>query len=100
QAQAVQSTHGPSDPNEKLVTTKTFIQPDQLLVYPIHFENVGDVEARDVFVTDTLDPNLDASTIKLLTPTGGSFDVSTNTVMLDLLNANLPPGKTGNVLLS
>src|SRR5207247_405927 len=45
----------PVDPNEKLVIAKRFIQSEQLLVYPIHFENVGDVEALDVFVTDVLD---------------------------------------------
>jgi uncharacterized repeat protein (TIGR01451 family) len=91
---------GPVDPNEKLVTAPRFIQPDELLVYPTHFENIGNAEARDVFVTDVLDPNLDASTLTLLTPNGGSFDVATRTVKWGLLNRNLEPGETGNVLLS
>jgi len=95
-----QLTRGAVDPNEKGVVSSRFIQPDQLLVYPVHFENIGDIEARDVFVTDKLDPNLDASTLNLLTPTGGSFDVATRTVKWDLLNRNLEPGETGNVLLS
>ena len=95
-----QPARGAVDPNEKDAIAKKFIQPDQLLAYPIHFENIGDVEARDVFVTDVLDPNLDASTLNLLTPTGGSFDVTTRTVRWDLLNTNLQPGETGNVLLS
>lgn len=95
-----QPARGAVDPNEKEVVAKRFIQPDQLLVYPVHFENIGDVEARDVFVTDGLDPNLDASTLNLLTPTGGSFDVTTRMVRWDLLNTNLQPGETGNVLLS
>jgi len=93
-------TTQPVDPNEKEVIAKKFIQPDQLLVYPIHFENIGNVEARDVFVTDALDPNLDASTLNLLTPTGAAFDVATRTVTWNLLNRNLQPGETGNVLLS
>lgn len=95
-----QVVRGAVDPNEKVVTTALFIRPDRVLTCPIHFENVGDIEARDVFVTDMLDPNLDASSLNLLTPTGGSFDVATRTVKWDLLNRNLEPGETGNVLLS
>ena len=93
-------TIGPIDPNEKLVIAEKYIQPDQLLVYPIHFENVGDIEALDVFVTDVLDTNLDVSTVELLTPDGASFDENTRTVKWDLLGRNLQPGETGNVLLS
>ncbi|MGH9840643.1 MAG: DUF7619 domain-containing protein [Blastocatellia bacterium] len=90
----------PIDPNEKAAIAKRFIQPDQLLIYPIHFENVGNAEARDVFVTDVLDPNLDISTLELLTPTGGSFNVATRTVRWDLLGRNLQPRETDNLLLS
>ena len=53
-----QPARGPQDPNEKQVIAKTFIQPDELLVYPIDYENIGTVEALDVFVTDVLDENL------------------------------------------
>jgi uncharacterized repeat protein (TIGR01451 family) len=90
---------GPRDPNEKLVSEKTFIRPDQSLTYPIHYENVGNAEARDIFITDVLDPNLDVSTLRLLTP-GAVFDAVTRTVKWSLLNANLPPKGTGNVLIS
>jgi len=95
-----QIARGPLDPNEKVVIAERFIQPDQLLVYPIHFENIGDIEARDVFVTDELDPNLDVSTLELLTPDGASFDQATRTVRWELLNRDLLPGETDNVLLS
>jgi len=95
-----QVVKGAVDPNEKVTTKARFIHPDRVLIYPIHFENIGNAEARDVFVTDQLDPNLDSSTLNLLTPTGGSFDVGTRTVRWDLLNTNLDPGATGNVLLS
>lgn len=61
----------PLDPNEKGVTASTFIAPDQTLVYPIHFENVGDAEARDVFLTDVLDADLDLSTVQVLKPGTG-----------------------------
>lgn len=90
---------GPVDPNEKEVVAPKFIQPDQILVYPIHFENIGEIEAIDVFVSDTLDPNLDVSTLKILTP-GGAFDEATRTINWALLGRNLQPGETGNVLFS
>lgn len=93
------TTQGAVDPNEKIVIAKKFIQPDQLLVYPVHFENIGTIEARDVFVTDVLDSNLDTSTLQILTP-GGSFDATTRTVKWSLLNIDLQPQATGNVLLS
>lgn len=92
---------GALDPNEKLVIAERYIQPDQLLVYPIHFENIGTIEARDIFITDVLDTNLDLSTLKLLTPDGDVFlDSSTRTLRWELLNRDLLPGETDNVLLS
>jgi uncharacterized repeat protein (TIGR01451 family) len=93
-------TIGPLDPNEKVVIAKQFIQPDQLLVYPIHFENIGDVEALNVFVTDVLDVNLDASTLEILSPDGASFNPATRTVRWDLIGRNLQPGETDNALIS
>ena len=90
----------PVDPNEKLSIAKKFIRPDQLLVYPIHFQNIGDINAQDVFVTDVLDPALDESTVSILTPQGASFDLATRTLKWSLLGLNLAPGATGNVLFS
>jgi uncharacterized repeat protein (TIGR01451 family) len=99
------STHaapaqGALDPNEKLVIARQYIQPEQLLVYPIHFENIGTIEARDIFITDILDENLDLSTLEILTPDGGSFDPTTRTLNWKLLNRDLLPGETGSVLYS
>jgi uncharacterized repeat protein (TIGR01451 family) len=95
-----QSSQGPTDPNEKLVVAKRFVRLDQTLVYSIHFENIGTVEARDVFVTDVLDPALDEATLNIITSQGASFDSSTRTLRWDLLNVNLPPGEAGNVLFA
>lgn len=95
-----QSAQGPVDPNEKLVVAKRFVRPEQTLVYPIHFENIGTIEARDVFVSDMLDPALDEATLNMMTPHGASYDASTRTLQWDLLNMNLPPGKTGNVFFA
>jgi len=90
---------GPVDPNEKVVVAKKFIQPSQLLVYPIHFENIGAIAAEDIFITDELDLNLDVSTLQVLSPSG-SFDIATRTVRWNLFGKNLQPGETGNVLFS
>lgn len=88
------------DPNEKIVLADRFIQPDQLLIYPIHYENIGNAEALDVFVRDLLDTSLDESTLELLAPDGSSFDPVTRTVKWDLLGRNLEPGETDHVLFS
>jgi uncharacterized repeat protein (TIGR01451 family) len=93
-------TQQPVDPNEKSVISKRFIRNDERLVYPIHFENIGNVEALDVFITDVLDSNLDLTTLEILTPNGSSFNPVTRTVRWELLNRNLQPGETDNVLLS
>ncbi len=93
------TAQGPVDPNEKLVVSGRFIQPDRTLVYPIHFENIGEIEAIDVFVTDVLDSNLDESTLQIISA-GGSYDGGTRTLRWDLLGRNLQPAETGNVLLS
>ena len=88
------------DPNEKLVNAKRYIQSDQLLVYPIHFENIGTVEAIDVFLTDTLSENLDLSTLEILTPDSVSVDTVNRIVRWELLDRNLQPEETDNVLLA
>ncbi len=61
-------TSVPKDPNEKLVVAEKFIKQDQSLVYSIHFENIGNISARDVFITDDLTGNLNLSTLEVLTP--------------------------------
>ena len=90
---------GALDPNEKLVSETRFIRSDQLLVYPIHFENIGTIESRDVFVKDALDPNLDLSTLKFMTP-GGTVDAPSRTASWSLLDKNLLPGASDSVILS
>lgn len=96
----IQTSQGPTDPNEKLAVAGRFVRPNQALLYPIHFENIGTIEARDVFVTDVLDSALDESTLSIITPQGASYNPSTRTLRWDLLNVNLPQGETGNVLFA
>ena len=99
-ATAQNTTRGPEDPNEKLVLSARFVRPDQTLVYPIHFENRGSVEAQDVFIRDVLDSNLDLATVEFITPGGASLDTGTRTVKWDLLGRNLPAGESDYVVLS
>ncbi len=88
------------DPNEKTAVAKKYMQPSDLLVYPIEFENIGDIEARDVFITDTLDPKLDPSTLSILAANGASYDAVSRTVRWDLLGRDLQPHETGHVSLA
>ena len=75
--------HRALDPNEKGVLANKFIQPNQTLVYPIHFENIGGADALDVFLTDELPPNLNLSTLEVLSLTEGLKPLHANeTVML------------------
>lgn len=95
-----QQATGPVDPNEKLVVDEKFVQPDETLVYAIHFENVGKVAALDVFLEDMLDPQLDYTSLEILTTEGASFDESTGLLSWDLLGIDLAPGAKGNVLFA
>ena len=88
------------DPNEKLVLAEKYIQSDQLLVYPVYFENIGTIEAQDVFVTDVLDTNLDLSTLNIFSLPGSSFDEETRTLRWDLYGINLEPDSSSYVLYS
>jgi len=91
---------GALDPNKKLVLARRFIQPGQLLVYAIHYENIGEIEARDVFLTDVLDSNLDTSTLDIISADGSSFDPATRTLRWELFDRNLEPGETDYVMFS
>jgi len=73
--------------------------PSTFATLPPHFENIGEVEALDVFVTDVLDASLDDSTFQILSP-DGSYDANTRTLRWELLGRILEPGETDNVLLS
>jgi len=54
------------DPNEKSVSPSGPIVPGQQLVYTIFFQNTGNAVATNVVIYDTLDPNLNFSTFKIL----------------------------------
>lgn len=93
-------TQAPIDPNEKLVLAPKYIKPDQLLVYPVHYENIGTIEAQDVFIRDTLSTFLDLKSVKLISTTGGFLDTTNRVVKFDLIGTNLQPDSSGYVLYS
>lgn len=60
------------DPNEKESFPRTntpegFIKNNQDLTYIIHFQNTGSDTAYNVSISDTIDPDLNLSSIKILT---------------------------------
>ncbi len=55
------------DPNMKEVSPVNNIAPDEdWLTYTIHFQNMGTAPAIHIYVMDTLDSNLDESSIQIL----------------------------------
>lgn len=89
------------DPNEKSVQpegTGVFgkISPNQSLTYTIHFQNTGNDEAINVIVSDTLDADLNYTS---LTVVGSSHSLSNvylvgNVVRFCFTNINLPDSFT------
>ncbi|MBI2448933.1 right-handed parallel beta-helix repeat-containing protein [Candidatus Pacearchaeota archaeon] len=103
----VQPVRRPRDPNEKGVLAGKFIQQDQTLTYAIHFENIGDIEAQDIFLTDVLDEHLNLSTLEIIEPLeeinytfNVGVDEGARTIRWSLLDINLPVNETGFVLFS
>ena len=85
------------DPNMKEVVAPRYIQQERLLLYEIHFENLGTVEAQDVFIVDTLDDNLDDETLDIISSDGASYDPVSRELRWDLLGINLQPEATDHV---
>ncbi|MGQ3012481.1 MAG: DUF7619 domain-containing protein [Flavobacteriales bacterium] len=56
------------DPNDKNVNSPQAIDPavQDELTYVIRFQNTGTAPAQNIYITDTLSPNLDLSTFQLL----------------------------------
>ncbi|MEO8151311.1 MAG: T9SS type A sorting domain-containing protein [Bacteroidia bacterium] len=69
------------DPNEKTVNPIGNISANQTLTYTINFQNTGNDVAYNIFILDTLDAGLDASTFIPI--------ASSDTVQTEILNGNV-----------
>ncbi|MCE3280258.1 MAG: hypothetical protein K0S44_2449 [Bacteroidetes bacterium] len=83
------------DPNKKDVNPKGlcspgYIQNNQLLTYTVNFQNTGNAEAINIYVTDTLDTDLNINTVRVI---GSSHplitEVSDNVLLFRFDNINL-----------
>jgi uncharacterized repeat protein (TIGR01451 family) len=52
------------DPNEKEVVPQGSVPPNTEFTYTLHFQNTGTDTALDVFIIDTINPNLDIRTFQ------------------------------------
>ena len=75
------------DPNEKEALANKFIQSNQTLPYVIHFENIGNADAQNIFVNDELENDLNVSTAMAFNATN-SFVPLRNLQTVTLLEAN------------
>jgi hypothetical protein len=88
------------DPNNKEVYPSADIDTAQhWLTYTINFQNTGTAEAQHIYVTDTLDSDLDASTFQLLAYSHQPLvQIKENAVRFNFPNINLPDSNTNEPL--
>lgn len=84
------------DPNIKTVTPRGQgasgdIAQKTKLSYSIYFQNTGNAAARNIFILDTLDTNLDMSTFKILS--------SSHKMTVDILPGNVLKFNFNNIML-
>ncbi|MFN0150486.1 MAG: FG-GAP-like repeat-containing protein [bacterium] len=86
---------GSLDPNDKLVSPEGAIAPDQRLTYRVRFQNVGTLDAINIAIRDTLDPNLDLASLAL---TGAShameYDIAGREIVWYFPEIHLPDSTT------
>lgn len=83
------------DPNDKSVNRPAIVSPNQLdeFTYLVRFQNLGNAEAFNIVVKDTLDSDLDLSTFSLLELShSGSVNVdpATRIATFNFIDINLP----------
>ena len=79
------------DPNEKEVYPANGVDTSGWLTYTINFQNTGTDTAQHIYVTDTLDSNLDEATFQLLAySVQPQVQLNGNAVQFSFPNINLP----------
>ena len=79
---------GSYDPNEKYMSPSGIVDTNQQwFTFTIFFQNVGTAPAEDIYILDTLDQNLDATTFTYLS---SSHDVITQLLPGNILRFNYP----------
>ncbi len=91
---------GSWDPNEKEVYPAGNIDTaTHWLTYTIHFQNTGTAEAQHIYVTDTLDSNIDAASFQLLAYSHQPMvQLKGNNLRFNFPNINLPDSNTNEPL--
>lgn len=85
--------HASLDPNDKEVYPAGIIDTSQHeLTFTIRFQNTGNAPAENIYLLDTLDSNLDASTFQLLSTSHNAFVqiLEGQVVRFNFPNINLP----------
>ena len=90
---------GSYDPNIKEVFPVNDIEAGSWLTYTIHFQNSGTAEAQHIYVTDTLDSNVDASSFQLLDFSHPpKIEIKDKAVHFNFANINLPDSNANEAL--
>ncbi len=83
------------DPNDKAVFPAGFIAPDQELTYRVRFQNTGTDTAFNIYLLDTLDPNLDLNTFTMLSASHDyTLEINQDVVRWQFDNILLPDSGT------
>lgn len=93
---------GSYDPNdkmeahgEKIITTE--FSTNDYLTYTIRFENTGTANAENVRITDVLDDQLDAASVKMLSASNNyTLDRVNNSLTWKFTNIQLPPAEVNS----
>lgn len=93
------------DPNDIAVEPSGSITPQQVsngqwLTYTIRFQNTGTASAKNIWLTDTIDQNLNLSTVEILSASH-NYSLSLNgdrTLRFSFNNINLPDSNANEAL--
>lgn len=94
------------DPNMKEVSPvgqgpEGFVAPETVFTYTVHFQNTGNYPAENIYILDTLDSDLDHSTMEIIASSHPMtpYYIPGNIIKFDYPNINLPDS-TNNEPLS